>query len=121
MVWGITVYFIASVIISVSAFFNAGWFAGVSTFLTSLFAFVIGSRLKALVYWEDWRAGRSQDMAIAGVLVSVVLIALAYWFATKFSVTVGGHYLSGTMWGCIGVVVCFLCTDKKMAGMKATP
>ena len=121
MVWGITVYFISSLVISVSAFFNAGWLAGLSAFLTSFFAFIAGSRLKSLVFWEDWRAGRSQDMAIAGVLGSVCLIAVAYWLSSNFSITLFEQHLNGTIWGCVGFVVCFICTDKKMAGVKSAP
>jgi hypothetical protein len=116
MVLGITAYFILSMIISISAIFNGGWSAGVSAFLTSVFAFIAGSRLKSLVFWEDWKGANAQNMAIAGVVVSVILIGVAYWLSNYFSVQLFGVFLSGTIWGAIGLVVCFLCTDKKMAG-----
>lgn len=121
MVFGITIYFILTVIISVSAFLNGGWSAGLSASLTSVFAFIAGSRLKSLVYWEDWKGGKSQDMAIAGVVVSVVLIAAAFWLSNYFSVQLFGLYLSGTIWGLLGLIVCFICTDKKMAGVAPVP
>src|SRR5690348_12330631 len=111
MVWPLVVYFLLSLIISVSAAFRAGLGPAVCAILTSILALIAGGGLRASVFWGD----RTQK--IGGPVIAALLAALAYWLSSGFSVGLFGYLLTGTEWGIIGFFLCFLFVTRRLAGM----
>ena len=76
-----------------------------------------GCRLKALLWYTDWRTlkkGAEKQLAISGIVISVLLLALAYWLSGGFSVHIVGYSLTGTLWGCLGFPICFVFAEKNL-------
>jgi hypothetical protein len=112
----ISVYFLVSIVLAVSALSHAGWTAGLSTIATSLLSLIAGVRLRQIISHEtDWSdlKGRRFDMAIGGIVTSVAVIILAQWLGTKFSLHLFDYTLDGWQWGWIGFAIAFVYLPKR--------
>ena len=105
--WIIYMYVLISMVIAFTAF-SAGWRAGLSAIGTSFFAFVAGAGLRGGLY------GTTRQK-VAGLGLAVGLMSIAHWIGQGFSVHVFGYDLTGTQWGWLGFVICFLCITKRFA------
>jgi hypothetical protein len=102
MFWPIYIYLVASVTIAGSAAFNAGWTRALYVITTSSLFLVAGGGLKASLWWGD------KGQKVGGSIVAFLLVGLAQWLSTGFSVQLFGYHLSGELWGWIGFAVCFV-------------
>jgi hypothetical protein len=116
MFWPIHIYIVLSVVIAGSAAFNERWAAALYAIATSSLFLIAGVRLKQILFYQDWGkgAGRTRDIAIAGIIASIAAVLLAKWLSTGFSAQLFGYSLSGGLWGWIGFATCFLFADKKL-------
>jgi len=109
MSWPIYVYLIASVAIAGSAAFKIGWGSALSIAVTSFFALVAGGGLKASLFWGD------KTQKVGGPVVALIVVGLAQWLASGFSVWLFGDHLSGNLWCWIGFAIGLIFTTKKLA------
>ena len=112
MFWPIYVYVIASLAIAGSAAVNAGLGPAAYTITTSSLFLMAGGGWKASLLWGD------KARKVGGSVVAVLIVALAQWLSSGFSVHLFGHALSGAAWGWIGFVVCFVFATRKLAGQS---
>ena len=105
--WIIYMYVPISMVIAFTAF-SAGWRAGLSAIGTSLFAFVAGAGSRGSLY------GTTRQK-VAGLGLAVGLMSITHWVGQGFSVHVFGYDFTGTQWGWLGFVICFLCITKRLA------
>ena len=105
--WIIYIYVLISLVIAFTTF-SAGWRAGLSAIGTSFFAFVAGAGLRGGLY------GTTRQK-VAGLGLAVGLMSITHWVGQGFSVHVFGYDLTGTQWGWLGFVICFLCITKRFA------
>jgi hypothetical protein len=82
---------------------------GIYTITASFLFLVAGGGLKASLWW----GGKAQK--IGGSIAALLLVALAQWLSSGFSVQFFGHHFSGGLWGWIGFAVCFVFANKKLA------
>jgi hypothetical protein len=119
MFWPIYVYVIASLAIAGSAAINAGLGPAAYAITTSSLFLMAGGGWKASLLWGE------KAQKIGGSVVALLIVALAQWLSSGFSVHLFGHALSGATWGWIGFVVCFVFATRKLAGQSvpvaATP
>ena len=108
MGWIVYIYIVASLAIAVSAGINAGWGPGLSAFGASALALVAGGGLKASLHGD-----RTQK--IGGLVIALVVAALAVWVGGGFTATLWGLHITGATWALIGGVVCFVFTTREMA------
>jgi TPR repeat protein len=109
MFWPIYIYLIASIVIASSAAFKVGWGTALSIAVASMLSLVAGGGLKASLRWGD----RAQK--IGGSVVALIIMGLAQWLATNFSVWLFGNFLSGDLWCWIGFAIGLIFTTKKLA------
>jgi hypothetical protein len=110
MFWPIYVYVIASLTIAGSAALNAGLGPAAYAITTSFLFLMAGGGWKASLLWGD------KAQKIGGSVVAVLIVALAQWLSSGFSVDLFGHALSGAAWGWIGFVICFVFATRKLGG-----
>ena len=110
MAWIVYIYVVASVVIAVTAFNAAGWQAGLSAFGTTALASWAGIGLKGSFF-----PGTRKKHKLQGIIFAIIFLTFAHWIGKGFSVHLIGWDFTGTEWGCIGFVICFLCTTKRFA------
>lgn len=93
MFWPIYVYVIASLAIAGSAAVNAGWGPAVYAITTSSLFLAAGGGWKASLWWGDYA------QKPGGTVVAALIVVLAQWLSSGFSVGLFGHAMSGTAWG----------------------
>jgi len=109
MFWPISIYLLLSLAIALTGWLDAGFTVGLSAIGTSVLSISAGGGLKASLLWGD------KAQKIGGPLIAAIVMALALWISRGFSVQLSGYILSGTMWGWIGFVICFVFASKKLA------
>jgi hypothetical protein len=109
MVWLLSLYVIMSVVVSVSAAFHIGIAAGVYAVLTIALALIAGTGLKATLFWGN------TVHKIGGPVVTALLVILAYWLSSGFSVGLFSYRFTGAEWGAIGFVIAFLWANQRIA------
>ena len=107
MLWFIYIYWLISMVIAFTAF-SAGWQAGLSAIGTTLLSVIAGAGLRGSLYGPKWQK-------LAGLGLAVVLIGIAHWIGQGFSAHVFGYDFTGTEWGWLGFLICFLCISKRFA------
>src|SRR5438094_756494 len=107
VVWITYIYWITSLVISVTAF-TAGWRAALSAAGTSLLSIIAGAGLRGSFYG-------TKPQKVAGFVLAAILISIAYWLGQEFSAHLFGFDLTGAEWGLLGFVICLLFTPKWMA------
>jgi hypothetical protein len=105
----ILVFGIASLIVVVSAWSNAGTSAGFRAAGASVLAIVAGGGLKAALWWGH------PLQKLSGLVIAAGLMAVVWWLSLGFSVQLFGQYLSGTLWAVCGFCVVFVFTTKELA------
>lgn len=110
MFWPIYAYVIASVAIAGSAAVNTGLGPAAYTITTSSLFLMAGGGWKASLLWGE------KAQKIGGSVVALLIVSLAQWLSSGFSVHLFGRALSGAAWGWVGFVVCFVFATRKLAG-----
>jgi hypothetical protein len=105
----IRIYVIASVVLTAGMVFRGDIWNSLCLGGTSLLALVAAGGLKFGILWGD----RAQKIGVP--LVACVLLVLAFWLSSGFSVELFGYQLSGLMWAAAGAVIGLLCVDRAMA------
>lgn len=109
MVWLLSLYVIMSIVVSVSAAFHIGIAAGIYAVLTIALALIAGAGLKATLFWGN------TVHKIGGPVVTALLVILAYWLSSGFSVGLFSYRFTGAEWGAIGFVIAFLWANQRIA------
>jgi hypothetical protein len=109
MVWLLNLYVIMSVVVSVSAAFHVGPAAGAYAVLTIAVALIAGGGLKATLFWGN------TAQKIGGPVATALLVILAYWLSSGFSVGLFSYRFTGAEWGAIGFVIAFLWANQRIA------
>ena len=99
-----------SFVIAMTAFNAAGWQAALSAFGTTVLVFFAGAGLRGSFF-----PGTHKLQKLAGLGAAIIFVGLAHWIGKGFSVHVVTYDLTGSEWGWIGFVICFLCTTKRFA------
>jgi hypothetical protein len=110
MAWIIYIYVMMSIVIAVTAYSAAGWQAGLSAFGTAVLVFWAGVGLRASFF-----PGTNKVHKLQGVILAIIFVALAHWIGKGFTVHFFRLDFTGTEWGWIGFVLCFLCGTKRFA------
>jgi hypothetical protein len=108
MFWPIYIYLTASIVIAGSAAFKAGWGTALSIAVASMLSLVAGGGLKASLRWGD------KAQKIGGSVVAILIVGIAQWLATNFSVWLFGSYIGGDIWCWIGFAIGLIFTTKKL-------
>jgi hypothetical protein len=109
MVWPIYVYLVATVLVAGSAAIKVGWAPGLYAALVGILSFIAGGGLKASVLWG------SRAQKIGGTFVAGLIVVLAQWLSSGFSVRLFHYQLDGSMWGWIGFGVGLIFTSRDLA------
>ena len=80
MVWIINIYWVLSVIISVTAF-SGGWRPTFSALVTSLLSYFAGAGLRGILHGTRLHK-------LAGFLLAIVFVGVAYWVRTRIYSTI---------------------------------
>jgi hypothetical protein len=115
MFWPIYIYLIASILLAGSALFKVGWVPALCTAAASMLALTAGGGLKASIRWGD------KAQKIGGSVVAILIVGLAQWLSTGFSVWLFGDHIGGDVWCWIGFAVGLIFTSKKLAEPRAAP
>jgi hypothetical protein len=109
MFWPIFVYFIASIMIAISAGVHAGLSVGLHAAGGSLLALIAGGGLRGS-FWGD------RNQKIVGSLIALAILCLSVWISKGFSAGLFGISINGPIWAGIGFVVCLVFADRKLTG-----
>ena len=108
----IYLYWLASLVVIISSFSNAGLGPGLSALATSALSFFAGGGLRGSLYG-------TKGQKIAGSLTALVCMSIAYYIGAGFSVRLYDHLLTGTQWGWIGFFICLIFTPRSMTYISA--
>ena len=100
-------FFIVNFIVAVGAYTTAGLAAGLSAAVVAILVFFAGSGLRG-----SFLVG-TVSQKIGGTLAAILLLAVATWLGTQFSVHFFGLDFTGSQWGWLSFAVCFLLTTKR--------
>ncbi len=102
-------YEVISIICAVTAGLHVGLKPAVCTLGASVISVIAAGGIKAGLLW-----GKGPQR-IGTLAVGVLLVALAYWLGSGFSVVLWSNVLSGQEWAGIGTVVGLVFVTKKLA------
>src|SRR5271170_3820972 len=80
---------------------------------TSSLFLAAGGGWKASLWCGDYA------QKIGGTVVAALIVVLAQRLSSGFSVGLFGHAMSGTAWGWVGFILCFVFATRKLAGQSA--
>lgn len=112
MAWIIYIYVTVSLVIAVTAYNAAGWQPGLSAFGTTALVFWAGAGLRGSFF-----PGTKKIHKVQGVVLATIFLAVAHWLGKGFSVHFMDWDFTGTEWGWIGFVICFVCTTKRFGNL----
>jgi hypothetical protein len=103
---------ISSLVIAGSAAVKAGLGPAFYVIAISSLFLAAGGGWKASLLWGN------KAQKIGGSVVAVLIVALAQWLSSGFSVHVFGYALSGAAWGWIGFIICFVFATRTLTGQS---
>lgn len=112
MFWPIYVYLVSSLVIAGSAAISAGLGPAFYVIATSSLFLAAGGGWKASLLQRD------KTQKVGGSVVAALILVLAQWLSSGFSVHLFGHALSGAAWGWIGFAICLVFATQKLTGQS---
>jgi hypothetical protein len=102
-------YLIVSIVCAVTAGLHVGIKPALCTIAASLISLIAAGALKFGVLWG------TGAQRVGTPIIALLLLALAYWLGSGFSVVLFGLVLSGQAWAVVGAVIGLLFVNRQLA------